>query len=444
MLHKLETIECRDALLNADGSEAVWPEADVIVGNPPFLGGKRLRDGLGDGYVEELFAAYKGRVPAEADFVCYWVEKAWRAILLREAGEGDHAQHGGGGSIEPTPQEAVDVLRTAAPSPTLRVLPLPRSAPLHGGGWRAGLVTTNSIRGGANRRVLEPIASANALREAWSDEAWFDKGVAVRVSMLGFGESFIDRRLNGTSVETINTDLTGTGIDLTKSSRLKENAGVAFMGDTKGGAFDVPGELAREWLRLPLNPNGRPNSDVLKPWRNAMDVTRRAIDKWIIDFGWQMSEAEAALYEQPFQFALRTIKPGQVKKRTEYTTSWWRHTRPRPEMWVSLRKRNSFIATPTVAKHRVFVSYEPTICPDHQLIVLSKDDPTALGVVHSKFHELWSLRLGTWLGAGNDPRYTPSTTFETFRSPKDSLQTFSRPTTPTIPAHRRSPKLPPT
>ena len=83
--------------------------------------------------------------------------------------------------------------------------------------------------------------------------------------------------------------------------RVPANIGVAFMGDTKSGPFDVPGDLAREWLRLPANPNGRPNADVLKPWVNGMDVTRRSADKWIIDFGWEMSEAEAALYEAPLR-----------------------------------------------------------------------------------------------------------------------------------------------
>ena len=81
----------------------------------------------------------------------------------------------------------------------------------------------------------------------------------------------------------------GIGVDLTRVSRLPENAGVAFMGDTKGGAFDVTGDQAREWLRLPANPNGRTNADVLKPWVNGMNLTRRPAGKWIVDFGWTMS-----------------------------------------------------------------------------------------------------------------------------------------------------------
>ena len=75
---------------------------------------------------------------------------------------------------------------------------------------------------------------------------------------------------------------------LTGVQRLYRNMGVAFMGDTKGGPFDVPGAQARAWLREPTNPNRRPDSDVLGPWMNGMEVTRRPSDKWIADFGWRM------------------------------------------------------------------------------------------------------------------------------------------------------------
>jgi hypothetical protein len=77
-----------------------------------------------------------------------------------------------------------------------------------------------------------------------------------------------------------------------------------------------------------------------------------------------------------------------------------------------------YITTPTVAKHRLFVWTERAVCPDHQHIVIARDDDTTFGILHSRFHEAWSLRLGTWLGVGNDPRYTPTTTFETFSFPE--------------------------
>ena len=244
ILKPLDTIECRDAILTPDDLEPEWPAADVVIGNPPFLGGKLLITHLGEDYVSRMFATYAGRVPAEADLVCYWFEKAGRQIASGKAA-------------------------------------------------RAGLVATNSIRGGANRRALEAATDTRRIFEAWSDEPWVIDGAAVRVSLVCFSraddESASGAWLDGQPVDEIYTDLTarrgGTGVDLTGVRRLPENAGVAFMGDTKGGPFDVSGDQARAWLRLPSNPNGRPNADVLKPWVNGMDLTRRPAGKWIVDFG---------------------------------------------------------------------------------------------------------------------------------------------------------------
>ncbi|MFG1297698.1 class I SAM-dependent DNA methyltransferase [Xanthobacter variabilis] len=380
VLKPLETIECRDAVLNADGTPHQWPEVDVIVGNPPFLGGKLLRAELGDDYVDCLFKAYRGQVPAEADFVVYWIAKAAVAI------EAERAK-------------------------------------------RVGLVATNSVRGGPNRVVMDRIADKIGFIAAWADEAWTVEGAAVRVSLIVFGPSGDDetRCLDGVSVLRINSDLTSTAADLTRVARLSESAGVAFMGDTKGGAFDISGEVARKMLRAPLNPNGRPNRDVIRPWINGLDVTRRPRDMWIIDFGWAMSEDEAMLFEAPYAHIFEYVKPiRQTNRRENYVRYWWRHVEPRPGMWQRLMKLPKFIVTPTVAKYRLF-SWEvtPTV-PDHQLIVIARDDDTTFGILHSRFHELWSLRLCTWLGVGNDPRYTPSTTFETFPFPEGL--------TPNIPA----------
>ena len=162
-----------------------------------------------------------------------------------------------------------------------------------GAATRAGLVATNSIRGHANRRALLSATDTRRIFEAWSDEPWVLDGAAVRVSLVCFSRAddvaVPDTRLDGEPVDEIHTDLTGRrggqGVDLTQARRLPESAGIAYMGDTKGGAFDVSGEQARDWLRLPANPNGRTNADVLKPWINALDLTRRPIDKWIVDFG---------------------------------------------------------------------------------------------------------------------------------------------------------------
>ena len=248
----------------------------------------------------------------------------------------------------------------------------------------------------------------------------------MRVSLVCFSraddELVREVRLDGQLVDEIYTDLTprlgDVGVDLTAVRRLPENAGVAFMGDTKGGPFDVAGDQAREWLRLPANPNGRTNADVMKPWVNGMDLTRRSAGKWVVDFGWTMSEGDVALYEEPFRWLKNRVYPIRQRNRLEaHRLKWWRHLRPRPEMWGALDGLSRYIATPTVAKHRLFVWYDARICPDYQLIVIARAADTTFGVLHSRFHELWSLRLCTWLGKGNDPRYTPSTTFETFPFP---------------------------
>ena len=375
ILDPLETIECRDAILAPDGSEPNWPDADAVIGNPPFLGGKLLIGGLGEDYVSRMFAAWKGRVPREADLVCYWFVKAGEQVASDRA-------------------------------------------------TRVGLVATNSIRGGANRRALQAATDGRPIFDAWSDEPWVIDGAAVRVSLVCFsGAGDVKRpetRMDGEPADEIHSDLTarrgGAGIDLTGAKRLPANTGVAFMGDTKSGPFDVPGDLAREWLRLPANPNGRPNADVLKPWVNGMDLTRRPAGKWIVDFGWEMSEADAALYELPFGYAKEHVWPKRCKNRAASVRRlWWRHERPRPEMWEALDGLPRFIATPTVSKHRLFVWLDTGVCPDHQLIVIARDDDVTFGILHSRFHEAWSLRLGTSLE--DRPRYTPTTTFDTFPFP---------------------------
>lgn len=163
----------------------------------------------------------------------------------------------------------------------------------------------------------------------------------MRVSLVCFerGVEVGVQKLDGVTVACINPDLTGTQIDLTRSRRIAENAGIAFMGDTKGGAFDVPGELARAWLREPANPNGRPNADVLRPWVNGLDVTRRPRDMWIIDFGWEMNEGEATLYETPWAHLLEHVRPERIKnRRAAYARLWWRDVEPRPAMWTALAK----------------------------------------------------------------------------------------------------------
>ena len=377
ILDPLDTIECRDAILAPDGGEPDWPEVDAVIGNPPFLGGKLLIGGLGEDCVSRMFAVWNHRVPREADLVCYWFVKAGEQVASGKA-------------------------------------------------TRVGLVATNSIRGGANRRALQTATEGRPIFDAWPDEPWVIDGAAVRVSLVCFSSADDahkpETRLDGQPADEIHSDLTasrgGTGIDLTGAKRLAANIGIAFMGDTKGGPFDVAGDLAREWLSLPANPNGRPNADVLKPWVNAMDLTRRPAGKWIVDFGWEMMEADAALYESPFGHVKEHVWPmRQHNRRQAYRVNWWRHVEPRQGMWRALDGMARCIATPGVAKHRLFAWLDTRICPDHRLILVSRDDDTTFGILHSRFHEVWSLKLCSWHGVGNDPVYNPTAVFQTFPFP---------------------------
>ena len=243
-------------------------------------------------------------------------------------------------------------------------------------------------------------------------------GAAVRVSLICFApkSTTLPVFLNGVAANNIHADLTEGGTDLTAVARLKTNRAVAFLGIYKNGPFDIPGEVAREWLRLPANPNGRPNADVLMPRFNGKDLTQRPSGQWIVDFGASMSEASAALYEAPFAHVVEHVKPLRLRQRREKRRKyWWRHGETHLGLWRALDGLTRFIATPTVAKHRLFVWLDSRTCPDHQLIAVARDDDTTFGILHSRFHEAWSLRLGTSLE--DRPRYTPTTTFETFPFP---------------------------
>ena len=130
-----------------------------------------------------------------------------------------------------------------------------------------------------------------------------------------------------------------------------------------------------------------------------------------------MGEEDAALYEAPFGHVVTHVKPLRLGRRRErHRRFWWRHGETRPGMWRALRGLSRFIATPTVSKHRLFAWLDTRICPDHQLIGIARDDDTTFGILHSRFHGAWSLRLGTSLE--DRPPYTPTTTFETFPFPE--------------------------
>jgi hypothetical protein len=205
-------------------------------------------------------------------------------------------------------------------------------------------------------------------------------------------------------------------VDTTTAFRLLENQGICFMADTKGGPFDISQEQATRLLES-VNPDGRSNADVVRPWVNGKDITRRTRNMWIVDFGVDTPLDEAALYEAPFEYVKRVVRPArEPNKRPKYREAWWIHAEPRPTMRKALRNLSRYIATPVLAKHRLFVFLGTEILPDHQLIVFARDDWYTLGVLQSGVHTAWALKKGTSLE--DRPRYTPTTTFETFPFPQ--------------------------
>ena len=370
ILRPLDNILHMDAILAWDAQgkpyEPDWPKADVIIGNPPFLGGNKIRAELGDNYVNELFTLYKERVPAFADLVCYWFEKA----------------------------------RAKIEDNTTK---------------RAGLLATNSIRGGANRLVLERIKQSGDIFWAIADKDWILDGAAVNVSMIGFSSILYDQKiLDGKQVNHINPDLSSS-VDLTNSRKLVENKGISFQGLSPKGPFDIKEDQAIIMLTAPINPNGRPNSDVVKPVVNAEDVVQNHRRMWTIDFG-LMDEIDVSYYELPYEYVKKYVFPirrnNSIKSRAE---KWWRYADAGVGLRSALSGKSRFIATPIISKYRLFVWLTPPVVPNNLVNVFAREDDYFFGILQSKPHELWSLRLGTSLE--DRPRYTPTTTFETFPFP---------------------------
>lgn len=391
ILRPLDSIECRDAVLNFSGSdqptEATWPEAEFIVGNPPFLGSRKMAPELGAEYAKAIRQVYSDRIPNRgADYVCFWFAKAWSAI---KSGKTKYV----------------------------------------------GLIATRAIAGGASRVVLEPIAESKQFLEVRRDEDWIVEGAAVRVAIICISaRPVLQPMLDGSQVDQIFSNLRGSndaeGVDLTKARRLRANLQVSFQGVVPRGSlskkkarqlklpqatFVLSGQEARSMLMLPLNVNGRSNDDVVVPYLNGKDVTGRRLDRFIVDFQ-SMSEANAMLFEKPYEY----IKPVKLHRahmaQKEALATWWQFWRSRFEMRAAIKSMTRYIATSRIAKHRIFVWAHIAELPDNAIVAIARDDDVSFGILHSRAHRLWSLQQGTALE--DRPRYTPTTTFETFPFPE--------------------------
>jgi type II restriction/modification system DNA methylase subunit YeeA len=364
--------QCRDSIMTVldtgEVSEPDWPAVDFIVGNPPFLGGNRVRAELGNDYVERLFGLYKDRVPAFADLCCYWFEKARAHIKAGKC-------------------------------------------------KRAGLLATQGIRGGVNREVLKRIKESGNIFWAIADRDWVQNGASVHISMVGFDDGKErTRKLDGEVVDTINPNLT-TLSDLTTACPLQVNQGISFCGTKKAGDFNIDEDIAFSWLQEP-NPHGRPNSDVLRPWLNGSILVQRAAPQWIIDTG-TLACSDFALYDTPYKHVLTHVKPERDTNNESRTRmNWWLHKRSAPDMRSALEGKERFIAIARIAKHQLFVWNPCIVLPDDGLFIFARTDDCFFGILHSHIHEVWALRMGTRLETR--PRYTPTTCFETFPFPSAS------------------------
>lgn len=373
--------------INAD-----WPEADFIVGNPPFIGGKDVRGRLGAGYAEALWAANPQMNPA-ADFVMYWWDRA-AELLVRKGTR-------------------------------LR---------------RFGFVTTNSITQVFQRRVLERHLSGTSpvsLVLAIPDHPWTKASkdaAAVRIAMTvaeaGERDGVVRLVTREADLDTdepaiefaeregkINPDLT-IGVDVTKSRTLVANDVICSPGvKLHGDGFIVTRERAIE-----LGLGRRPGLDRhIREYRNGRDLTSRPRGVMVIDlFGTAAGEVRRE-FPEVYQHLLDTVKPERDRNnRASYREKWWWFGEPRRELRPAMEGLHRYIATVETMKHRAFQFINGNVLPDNKLVVIALDDAFALGVLSSRVHVAWALTAGGRLGVGNDPVYVKSRCFDTFPFPHAS------------------------
>ncbi len=382
---------------------AQWPEADFVVGNPPFIGTKRMKQALGDGYVEALRTTWH-EVPESADYVMYWWEKA--AELIRA------------GSLR-----------------------------------RFGFITTNSLRQTFNRKVLEKHLSAApplSLIFAIPDHPWVDAadGAAVRIAMTvgapgdqvgevqtlkaehsGQGEG-LDVQFDSFTGK-VNADLTA-GANVAAAGPLVANAGVSGMGVAlHGSGFILDPALARD-----LRTEGRA---VIRGYVGGRDLLQQRRERYLIDFSGLSEDEARTANPAAFQRVLDYVKPERDHNRRESIRKlWWRFGWERPVLRRAYAHLIRYIGTTETAKHRVFQFLPAEVLADHMVVCVALDDGFVLGVLSSRVHVAWALAAGGHLGVGNDPRYNKTRCFETFPFPDPD-----EPTQGPHPPARRGPGRPP-
>lgn len=372
---------------------AEWPEADFIVGNPPFIGAKDMREALGDGYTEAVRDAYLYKVRKSADFVMFWWYKAAKAVR----GKLD----GGDGAAE-----------------------------------RFGLITTNSVRQTFNRKVMEKQIKGSppvSLVFAIPDHPWVasEDGSDVRIAMTAGAVTDQPGTLQTVTREeqskglhwdveldeqtgNILPDLT-IGADVTGAEPLEANEDLANRGVCLfGKGFEVSPEKARELGFGEVD--GLENH--IRHYRNGRDLTQKSRDQMVIDLYGLEKEEVRERFPSVYQHVKEHVKPEREENNREWRRKhWWLFGEPNPKLRDMLGDLDRFTATPETAKHRFFQFLDATILPDNALVNIALDDAYHLGVLSSRIHVAWSLAAGGRLGVGSDPRYFKTQCFDPFPFP---------------------------
>ena len=380
ILNRIDGIECRDAAIVVNGAgdtdtdaaaKAPWPAADYIIGNPPFLGAKDMLTELGEDYTGRLRRTYRGELDGAVDLCCYWFEQARAQIAA-------------------------------------------------GRTKRAGLLATQAIRFSSNRRTLERIKETGDVFAAYDDLEWKPEepgSAAVHVAIVCFDDgSETTKTLNGAPATDIDTRLTDA-VHLDRAGILPQNTGICFEGVKKAGPFDLPSDDAVIML-ADSNPNGKPNSDVVKRYIIGSDLNGRPKERWLVDFG-DMPEVEAQLYSLPYQHCLLTVKPVRARSREKRLRErWWLHSRNRIDLRQAIAPLTRYIGTSGVSKHRYFQFIESGITPDTTIDIFARDDDYFLGILESRIHKVWTAAIGTQLREKESGRrYIISECFEKFPFP---------------------------
>ena len=405
VLERLSNISAMDAVLKYDAPRMrddgtldefpnprrpEWPQADYIVGNPPFIGGKDVRARLGDGYATALWKAHP-KINKSADFVMYW----WDRAAERLTEKGTRLKRFGFVTTNSITQEfsrRVMAARMDARAPISLVMAIPDHA------W------TKSTKDAAAVRIAMTVA-----------EAGTREGVLYEVTHESELDSDAPHVELGTVPGEIHADLT-VGANLSKAVALRANEWLSSRGISLHGAGFIVSPVEAQLLgrdrRAGLDQH-------IRNYRNGRDLMGRSRRQMVIDlFG--LSEVEVRQrYPEVYQHLLTTVKPERdANNRPSYRDSWWIFGEPRRELRPALAKLERYIVTVETSKHRVFQFLDTSVLPDNKLVCLALADAVWLGIVQSRVHGCWYLANAGMIGVFNQPAvYVKTSSFDPFPFP---------------------------